>query len=535
MEPMSFGGMLFAALTLTVASVDSVPLYDDLGDHHHEITTSSPLAQRYFDQGFRLSYAFNHAEAIASFRQATRIDPACAMCWWGIAYAYGPNINAPMEAEAGMEAYDAIQEALARAPRASERERAYIRAMAVRYAMPPPAERAALDSVYARAMAEVAGAWPDDDDAVVLAADARMNLSPWDYWTREGEPREGTDEILALLTTVLARNPDHPGACHFWIHAVEAARPEEAIACAERLAGLMPGAGHIVHMPAHIYVRVGRYVDAVESNEHAIHVDERFIADRRPEGIYPAGYYPHNWHFLAFAASMAGMSSRAIEAARSVMDKIPLEMAAEVYFLEGIPAYPVLMLARFGRWEEAIAEPMPEGAPRTARALAAYARGVAQAAIGDRMGAEASLAEVRRLAAEALEAAPEAPTTPVLAIASHALEGEIALREGRTDEGVEELRRAAAVEDELLYEEPPLWPFPVRHALGAALLQAGRPGEAETVYREDLARFPENGWSLIGLVRSLEAQGREGEAREARERLVRAWARADVEIAASSF
>lgn len=526
---------LFTAIAIAFAPADTVPLYDDLGDHHYRISTREPRAQAYFDQGLRLSYAFNHAEAIASFHEAARLDPDCAMCWWGIAYADGPNINAPMDSAAGELAHEAIEEARARLQHATPRERATIEALAARYASPPPAARAELDSAYARAMAALAAADPTDDEAAVLTADARMNLSPWNYWTRDGEPRTGTAEILALLETVLARSPHHPMACHLYIHAVEAAHPEKAVECAERLPGLMPGAGHIVHMPAHVYVRVGRYADAVETNEHAIHADETFIADRRPQGLYPSGYYPHNYHFLAFAAQMAGMSEPAIEAARGVAAKVPLDLAAEVYFLEGIPAYPVLMLMRFGRWEEAIAEPLPEAVPRTSHALAEYARGVARAGLGDIAAAESSLEEVRWLHDQAQTEGADHVTTPVVGIAVHALAGEIARRAGRGAEAVEHLRAAAAIEDALQYDEPPLWPFPIRHQLGVVLLEVGRAEEAEAVYREDLERFPENGWSLIGLARSLEAQGREEDARAVRERFDHAWSRADVELEASSF
>src|SRR5688572_19575405 len=271
-----FGTLLLTALPAFVTPADTAQLYDNLGQHHHAISTSVPLAQQYFNQGLRLTSAFNHAEAIRSFEEAARHDETCAICWWGVAYAYGPNINAPMDSAAGVAAYAALQKALALRESASESERAYIDALATRYAAVPPANRAALDSAYARAMDEVATRYPDDLDAATLAAEAAMDLRPWNYWTPAGEPQPGTVELVTRLEGVIERDPNNPGACHYYIHAVEAVAPAKAVACAERLAGLMPGAGHIVHMPAHIYIRVGRYSDAVDANVHAVHTDESF-------------------------------------------------------------------------------------------------------------------------------------------------------------------------------------------------------------------------------------------------------------------
>ncbi|HXE58449.1 MAG TPA: hypothetical protein VNK43_10655, partial [Gemmatimonadales bacterium] len=298
---------------------DSVPLYRNLGDHRYRITTGVEAAQAYFNQGLRLYYAFNHAEAIRAFREAQRRDPDCAMCFWGEALAWGPNINAAMDSAAGVAAYAAVQRAVALEGRASTLERALIQALATRYAPVPPADRGALDSAYARAMADVARRHRDDHDVAVLHAEALMDLRPWNYWTREGRPYPGTAELVAQLERVIAANPRHPGACHFYIHAVEAVEPAKAVPCAERLAALMPGAGHLVHMPGHIYIRVGRYADAIKANEHAVHADETYIRDQRPGvGAYTAGYYPHNYDFLAFAAAMAGRSAQAMEAAEKL-------------------------------------------------------------------------------------------------------------------------------------------------------------------------------------------------------------------------
>jgi tetratricopeptide (TPR) repeat protein len=512
------------------------PIYDDLGSLHHPITTSSEKTQAYFDQGLRLMYAFNHAEAIRAFREGARIDPSCAMCWWGIALAYGPNINAPMDSASGVAAYEAAQKALELAPQADERERAYIEAVAKRYAPgAPTAERAALDSAYARAMGKVADRWPDDLDAATLEAEARMDLSPWNYWAHAGtgyEPRPDTPRILQQLESVIARNPDHPGACHYYIHAVEAASPEKAVPCAERLAQLMPGAGHLVHMPGHIYIRVGRYADAIRANEHALHSDETYIVDQRPAmGVYVGAYYPHNFHFLAFASTLAGRSAEALSAARSAAEKMPDDIALIAPDFQQIEAYPQLVGVTFGRWDEVLADPMPRADLPIATALAHYARGVAYAAKGESVQALKELADLRGLVGDL----PEGPIQTTAEVAVHSLQGEIAARTGRYDEATDALRQAADLEDSLPYLEPPHWPRPVRQVLGVVLLEAGKPAEAEVVYREDLARFPRNGWSLLGLEQSLKAQGKTDEAAEVDEEFQVAWAGADVKLPASSF
>ncbi|HUF88499.1 MAG TPA: hypothetical protein VMR66_00805 [Gemmatimonadota bacterium] len=516
----------------TPLQADTVLLYDDLGDHHYEISTGVPLAQHYFDQGLRLTWGFNHAEAIRAYEQALRIDPACAMCWWGIAYAYGPNINAPMDSTSGVAAWKAAQEAAALADRATDRERAMIEAIGTRYAEVPPVQRASLDSAWARSMTEVAERFPNDHEAATVAADALMNLSPWNYWTPQGEPRPDTPRILAMLEKVVEEDPSHPGACHLYIHAVEAAHPERAVACAERLADLMPGVGHIVHMPAHIYIRVGRYNDAIESNIHAVHTDETYIMDVGPAGLYPAFYYPHNYHFLAFAATFAGRGAMAVENARQAAEKMDVDLARQ-FGPEAarMLAHPHLTLAAFGRWENVLAEPAPpEDIPFSA-GLVHYSRGVANAALGRQEEARTELEAVRGIAAGFTENWP----ATVMQIAIHSLAGDIAYREEMNEEAIEHYRIALELEDGLTYTEPAYWNRPIRLDLGAALLAAGRHAEAEAVYRENLARFPANGWALHGLASSLEAQGKSAEAAEARAELAEAWAEADVELTASRF
>src|SRR6266542_3527193 len=507
------------------------PLYTDLGTHHKAVGTRVPLAQQYFDQGLRLVYGFNHAEAIRSFTRATELDPACAMCWWGIAYAYGPHVNAGMDSASGVKAYEAAQKALSLSLNASPWKRAYIRAVAARYAPVPSLNRANLDSAYARGMARVAQTYPNDLDAAALYAESLMDLRPWNYWTPQGKPYPGTEEIVRQLERVIARNPEHPGACHYYIHAVEAVNPELAVPCAERLARLMPGAGHIVHMPAHIYIRVGRYKEAAASNVHAIHTDETFIEGQKPVTVYSLAYYPHNIHFLAFASTMSGQSAQAIEAARTLKSKVNLDVARQVAMLQDMVPYYALTLTTFGRWEDVLAEPLPPSDIRMPLAMAYYARGVAYAAKGQLAEARTALDTVKAIDA----ATPaDAPAKTAVSIAVHARMGEIATRSGKVDEGIAHFRKALKIEDAGLYFEPPKWYYPIRESLGAALLKAGQYTEAERVYREDLRRFPENGWSLFGLAQALRAQGKRKEAAAVDGRVRRAWAGADVTLLASS-
>jgi tetratricopeptide (TPR) repeat protein len=510
-----------------------VPLYSNLGSHGYAISTQVPLAQQYFDQGLRLFYGFNHAEAVRAFLEGERIDSTCAMCAWGAALALGPNINAGMEADAGRFAYAAVRRALAGSDRVSPRERALIQALAERYVPEPTTARAALDSVYADAMAGVAARFPNDLEIQVLHADAVMNLSPWNYWTAEGEPRPATPVILERLERTLLENPDHPGACHLFIHAVEAQDPVRAVPCAERLAALMPGAGHIVHMPGHIYIRVGRYLEAMEANRHALHADESYLegpaASRR--GIYAQGYYPHNHHFLSFAASMAGVSATAIEAARQTAKTVGPDLARSTPWLENVTPVVFTTLVTFGRWDEVLAEPLPPADLRYTTGMAYYARGVAFAAKRRWAEAQASLDTVRAIA----RVFPAGDNQTALRIAGEALTGEVALRRGRLPAAIAAFRAAAVLEDGLAYTEPPTWYYPIRHSLGKALLAANRPQEAQQVYEQDLARFPENGWALRGLVTALEAQRHFGAARVARERLERAWSGADVVLTGSRF
>ena len=502
-----------------------VPLYQDLGEHHYSITTSVPLAQRYFDQGLRLYYAFNHQEAIRSFEEGARIDPDCAMCYWGIALAHGPNINAPMDAAAGRLAYAALQQALTHENKVSARERALIRALATRYATDPQAGRGELDTAYSRAMAEVVRRFPDDMEARTLYAESLMDLNPWDYWTSDGKPKPNTIELLSHLEQVLAAEPNHPGANHFYIHAVEAVQPERAIEAAERLAGLMPGAGHLVHMPGHIYIRVGRYEDAIKANEQAVHADETYIRDQGPAaGIYVLGYYPHNYDFLAFAASMIGRDKQAIAAAEKIASIAPKDLLREpgMAFLQHHQTRHLQMRVRFGRWDELLnADPPAEDLPH-ARAIWLYAHGRALAARGHLKAADAALTQLRAIARDPrmMSLRLEFNTSgAVLGIAGEVLAGHIAAAKGDLPKAIDHLWEAARREDALVYGEPPDWTVPVRQELGALLLKAGRPDDAERLFREDLKRFPKNLWSQQGLVETLRSLNRETEAETLAERV----------------
>lgn len=532
---------MLIALALLAGSVvgtsDTVPLYNNLGSHHIAVSTRAARAQLFFDQGMRLVYGFNHAEAIRAFTEATRLDPSCAMCYWGIALAHGPHVNAGMDSAGGVAAWAAISEAKKHLDHATVREKGYISALADRYAAVPPANRAPLDSAYARAMAALVKQYPNDLDGATLYAESLMDLSPWFYWTPDGKPRPDTPMMLSELERVLAKNPNHPGACHYYIHAVEAVDPAKALPCAERLAGLMPGAGHMVHMPGHIYIRVGRYVDAIHANEHAVHTDMVYLEGQKPPmGVYPIGYVPHNYHFLAFASTMAGMSAEAIDAAHKLRGTTPAEIARMVPLAEPYVPYVFLALTTFGRWEDVLKEPMPPRDLTYSFGLAQYARGVAYAATGRKPEALASLDSLLKTRSTINPGYATAGwSTPgtVLEIAEYSLRGEIELRMGSADSAVANFRKAATLEDGLLYIEPPDWYYPVRHSLGAALLKANRPAEAEAVYREDLKRFPSNGWALFGLGQSLEAQGKSADSAKAE--FTKAWANADIPLTGSRF
>ena len=510
------------------------PLLGNLGRHHRRITTKSAGAQRWFDQGLVLAFAFNHDEAIRSFRECAKLDPTCAMAWWGIALCNGPHINnATMDAERSAAAWQALGKARVLATEASPVERALVEALTSRYADPPPEDRAPLDRAYAEAMKQAWRAHPKDADVGALCAEALMDVHPWDLWTASGTAKPHTPEIVETLEKVLAAAPDHPLANHLYIHAVEASsRPDRGTASADRLRKLVPGAGHLVHMPAHIYARTGRWADAAAANERAIEVDREYRARSPKQGFYSV-YMGHNHQFLAWASMMEGRSHVALEEARAMAATFPPEaIEALAPFVDGVIALPYTALSRFGRWEEILAEPEPPAYLPVTRALRHFARGTALAAMGKHDEAEAERQALEEIAGGLKEGTTvgNSQAKDILGIASHALAGEIAAQRGETDAAVEHLGKAIALEDGNKYDEPPDWPQPVRHSLGAVLLRAGRAAEAEKVYREDLVRWPENGWALWGLARALEKQDRRREAEEVQARFAKSWSRADVQI-----
>ena len=520
------------------AAQSTQPLFDDLGSLHHPISTSSQLAQQYFDQGLRLLYAFNHEEAVRSFEEAARRDSEAAMPHWGIAMALGPNINAAMEDEAERQAVAATKNAAARLRSSTAVERAYVEALSRRYLSKKRTSRVSKDKAYADAMRKLWRQYPDDPDAGVLFAESLMNLRPWDLWTQSGKPKPGTEEILATLEAVLAVYPDHPGACHFYIHAVEASPdPGRAMACAERLPELMPGAGHLVHMPAHIYVKVGKYHASAEQNANAALIDERYLAGRHPAGDYADDYYSHNLHFLWASLMMEGRSADALQAAARLRGTITEEDARKERIKQQYLLATYFTLIRFGRWEEMLGLLPPPRGLYLVEGIWRLGRGLGLAATGRIPGAEGELHALRRLTKQfrRTKSPEEKLERELLMIAERLLAGDIAQHRQRYDEAIKALREAVKLEDSLQYSEPPLWPLSARHYLGTVLLVAGRAAEAEGIYRDDLVRLPENGWALFGLSQSLKAQDKEAEASEISSRFSKAWAFADVFLAASRF
>lgn len=507
-------------------------LFDGMGPHRRATSTTSPEAQAYFDQALTWTYAFNHDEAIRSYRHAAELDPDFALAWWGVALCNGPHINNPAMTDARSElAWRAACSAEAAALNASEVERALIEAVATRYAWPAPADRRPLDEAYAASMRRVHERYPDDNDVTVLYVESLMDLQPWDLWTPDGSPKGNTVEIVRLLEQVLADDPDHPGAAHLYIHAVEASGdPGRALTAANTLRELVPASGHLTHMPSHIDAQVGHWSEAAVANRKAVLSDRAYRSQSPTQDFYRA-YMLHNQQFLSFVCMMLGRSEESIAAGKAAIDTLPRSWVKDnASLIDGYLTVHMDALKRFGKWEAILALDTPPSHLPFTTAMWRCNRALALAALG-RM--DEAQAESRRFD-EAAAAVPEGalaqinPARTVLSIARHVLDGELAY--ARRDYGTaeRELRAAVALEDTLLYMEPPDWMLPVRHTLGTVLLDAGKPAEAEAVYREDLIVWPENGWALLGLAQSLERQGKSDEARVARHRLDRAWADRDI-------
>jgi len=528
-----------AAWSVTAWAAAEVPqpgstgsiLVEGLDTHHFAITTDSAEAQAWFNQGLVLLYNFNHGEAIRSFQEAAARDPRSAMPWWGIAHANGMHLNATEVTEAQWEAgHAAAQRALSLLDDETPLERALVEAVAKRTAWPVPAAQRPYDEAYAEAMHEVYEAFPNQPDVAALYAESLMNLQPWDYWTKDLEPKERGAEILSVIERGLATAPYHPQLCHLYIHATEAGpNPGAAEAAADRLLTAAPAAGHLVHMPSHTYARIGRYADAVISNEMAVEADDAFFDIGTEPGLYYV-YYGHNLHFLAFASMMEGRYGPAIEAARKLETAIPEPaLDAFAFLIEGIVPTTRHVMIRFGRWEDILEEPAPPAKRPVMLATHYYSRGIALAALGR---TEEARAEQAKFEAQVGEVPGDwwvmaNQMHAVLPIGRHMLEGEIAYREGDRDAAWEALEQAIALEDQLAYDEPPGWMIPVRHAMGALLMESGEFARAEKLYREDQEAHPGNGWSLLGLAQALEAQGNEEEAAVFASKLDKAWERVD--------
>jgi tetratricopeptide (TPR) repeat protein len=513
-----------------------------LGTYTRTIATGSPEAQAYFDQGLLLIYGFNHDEAVRAFAKAIQLDATCAMCYWGAAEALGPNYNMPAMEERWKALWDAVQSAQKNAAHGAPVEQALIAALGKRYPGPAsvPAEKMQpFNDAYAAAMREVAQRFPADDDVQVFFAEALMTANPWKLWTTDGKAAAGTGEIVETLEAVLARNPQHPGANHYYIHAVEASpHPEKAVAAAERVAGLMPGAGHIVHMPAHIFQRVGRYAEASAANAAAAQADAAYIVEAKPPAwmYYSGMYFTHNYQFLAYSESMRGRSAGALQACREMTQHLTDDVLHMGTGLDWYAAEPWFVLERFGLWEQMLTEKAPDPKLDGLSAAYHYVRATAFAATGKLTEA---IEEKNKLDSIAASTPADAPAglnkaADLMAVASTVVGARLAIAQGRHGEAIAALRDAIAKEDRLEYDEPADWFVPVRHLLGAALLRSGKAAEAETVYREDLQRHPENGWALYGLARSLEAQGKTAQSAAVERRFNQAWKDADIALTASA-
>jgi tetratricopeptide (TPR) repeat protein len=539
MKRLAYGLSVFALSLTTLAQQHSsqhssqpqpkpVTLVQGLGDLHHPVTTSNPEAQKFFDQGLRLMFAFNHDEATGSFHHAAELDPKMAMAYWGIANAVGPNYNDPADPERFAAAHEAIRKAGNLAADATANERAYIAATAKKFPADPGADTRAAAVDYRDAMREVVKQFPDDLDAATLFAESGMNLHPWGLWHVDGTPEQGTEEIVATLESVLRRDPNHMGAIHYYIHAVEASpNPERALAGANRLAGLAPNAGHLVHMPGHVYIRTGDFDAAVRTNEAAAVADRAYIQARGGEGMYPAMYYSHNLHFIAACASMEGKYPEAQKAAAMLAKHVGPKVKA-VPPLEGFMTVPMAVDIRFQKWDQILAMPQPDPEMKTTTVFWHFARGMALAGKGKVAEAEAE----QKIVAQAEQATPpdavfampvNNKAKDVLTIAEKVLAGKIAIAKHNNQEAIAQLREAVTIQDSLKYGEPPDWFFPVRESLGAALLLSGNASDAEKVFRDDLARNPRNPRSLFGLREALKAQKRVDEAQLVDKQFQTAW------------
>ncbi|HEX9707383.1 MAG TPA: hypothetical protein VGA24_07050 [Steroidobacteraceae bacterium] len=540
------GFYLYGRMQSGVPAPDLAPvganLIEGLGDYSMPVTSKGPDVQRWFDQGLAMTYGFNHDAAERSFLKAAELDPDCAMCWWGASLVLGPHVNSAMDPANNPKAWDRLQRAQSAADDASEKEQAFIKALSARYAAEPAEDRRPLDEAYAAAMAELAAKYPDDLDVVTLHAESMMDLQPWDYWDANGQAKGHTAEVVSQLESVMQRDPEHAGALHLYVHAVEASPdPARGVAAADTLRELLPGSGHLVHMPAHIYARVGRYHDAVIANQKAIVADDSYLAICKPgPGVYPLGYVPHNHHFLWFAATLEGASAIALEAARTTGEKTSDPQLMRTPGFEAMQNFslsPLYADVRFGRWQQVVDTPKPADDLPYMQAMWNYAQGMAAARQGRIEDAkrfhEALVPATTNPDIEKMMAWDRYSLIGGVRIAERFVAAELARAAKDYDAAIAALNAAVTIEDTLPYDEPPAWHWPSRQALGAMLLAARKPAEAEKAYRDELERNPENGWSLYGLAQALKAQGKKSEAQEASDRYAKAWANADIDLSKS--
>ncbi|WMI64555.1 hypothetical protein RBH94_10835 [Aestuariibaculum sp. YM273] len=514
------------------------PLFENLGNHSYKVSTTNALAQRFFNQGIRLTYAFNHAEAHRSFMETSRLDPSCAMAYWGQAYTLGPNINDPQPDDERKNKYnEAIAQALNQSKNATPKEQALIKALTHRYSEDLTKEVSELNMAYMKAMEKVVAQYPNDSDIQTLYAASVMNTVRWNYWDKNGNPSPNITEAKMALEKAIKLDPDNPGAHHYYIHMVELPKPDMAVPSAEKLASLMPAAGHIVHMPSHIYIRVGRYKDAVEANQKAILADEDYISQCFSQGMYPLGYYPHNIHFLWSASSLLGNSQLAIDAAKKTAEKVPVGEMKDLHFLQNFASTPLLAYTRFGKWNDILTYPKPNDDIKHLKLIWHYARGIAFTRKNNLKDAKEELEAIDALANDPdmennIATGFDSGTT-LAKLAYEIVSGEIAARTKDYNTAITHFEKAVSIEDNLIYNEPSAWHIPPRQNLGAVLLKAKRYSEAEKVYKEDLVNLRQNGWSLMGLYNSLVAQGKTKDAKKIKNEFNKAWQDSDIGITTS--
>lgn len=516
------------------------PIFEGLGDYAFPITTKSKEAQQYFEQGFKLANGFNHAEAARSFKYAIKLDEECAMCHWGLAYVLGPNYNAGMEPAVVEVASQSVKKALKYMANTRPREQLLIKIMAKRYPEKVVEDRSAFDQAYSDALQTAHQQFPKDDDIAALYAESIMDMHPWDLWEKDGQPKAWTPEILEILENILNRNPKHVASIHLYIHATEASfTPNKALTAARRLAALAPGAGHLVHMPSHTYIRTGNYHEGVVTNQKAVIVDSLYVQACHAAGMYPLFLYPHNYHFLTACAAFEGSSNIALKSAAIMMDALDTKIMREPGYetIQHFWSIPYYLQVKFAKWDEILSEPQPDQDLIYPRAIWHYARGMAYQAKGKMSLAQKELVSLNTLKKdEALEGVSIFGInmmTDLLDIATNVLEGEMAASQGNWNLAIEKLKAGVAIEDRLNYNEPPDWFFSVRHHLGAVLLNAEKFAEAEAVYKKDLELFPETGWALKGLYTSYKKQNKQKEAAKAKARFDKAWQYADVKLQGS--